>query len=253
MGRSSVIVSLLFVVASASNAEVDCHTGNCDANEDEVSMLHRSISTHDQTPDQVKQIQEQARKLQDMALNFSGQQRCGAMICSKESTCCDEAPTGICGSPESTCCYNPEKTIANLCAPGSSCNTNSGNCYASSLGQFQCGVIACAKESVCCEEAPTALCGSKGSTCCYNKEKTIANLCAPGSSCNFNTGNCFASSLGQFACGAIACAKDSVCCDEAPTALCGSPGSTCCYDPLKKIANLCSPGTFCSPSGRCAA
>merc|ERR1711879_1118281 len=113
------------------------------------------------------------------ALNFSGQQRCGAMICSKESTCCDEAPTGICGSPESTCCYNPEKTIANLCAPGSSCNANSGNCFASSLGQFQCGVIACAKES----------------TCCDNKDKSIANLCAPGSSCNENTGNCFASSL----------------------------------------------------------
>merc|ERR1712113_849512 len=128
-----------------------------------------------------------------------------------------------------------------------------GNCYASSLGQFQCGAIACAKESTCCDEAPTALCGGKKSTCCYNQDKSIANLCAPGSSCNENTGNCYASSLGQFACGAIACSKDSVCCDEAPAALCGSKGSTCCYDPFKKVANLCAPGSFCLPTGTCAA
>merc|ERR1712113_1118168 len=104
---------------------------------------------------------EQAQKLQDMALKISGHKKCGALIAPKDATCCDEAPTAIYGSPASTCCYDPDKTIANLCAPGSSCNTKSGNCYASSLGQFQCGVIACAKESVCCEEAPTALCGQR--------------------------------------------------------------------------------------------
>ena len=30
------------------------------------------------------------------------------------------------------------KTLANLCAKGSSCKTNPGNCFASSLRQFQC-------------------------------------------------------------------------------------------------------------------
>merc|ERR1719203_2555644 len=201
-------------------------------------MLHRSISAHDQVAQQT-------------APNNS--KLCGAAVCNIDATCCDLGPTGICGGPESTCCYNPNTMVANLCDKYSSCNTNTGHCFSSAHGQFQCGKIACTAGSTCCDEAPAALCGGQGSTCCYNPEKTIANLCDPYSTCNPNSGNCFASAHGEFACGMIACAAGSVCCDEAPAALCGSPGSTCCYDPLKQIANLCAPGSFCLPTGNCVA
>ena len=71
--------------------------------------------------------------------------------CSSESVCCDGAPAPLCGSPDSTYCYNAEKTVANLCGKGSSCNPNTGNCFASSLGQFQCGAITCNENSACCD------------------------------------------------------------------------------------------------------
>jgi hypothetical protein len=177
--------------------------------------------------------------------------QCGALVCAAGSLCCDEAPAALCGSAKSTCCYNPGKTIANLCAPGSSCNTNTGNCFADT--SFQCGNIACSEGSVCCDGAPAALCGGAGSTCCYNPGKTIANLCSPGSVCNA-AGNCEAPAHSKI-CGSITCSEESVCCAEgfAPP-LCGSPGSTCCYNKFKTVANLCSPGTACNEiTGNCFA
>merc|ERR1712157_108714 len=123
------------------------------------------------------------------------QKNTAALTCSTESVCCDEAPAALCGSPESTCCYNPEKTVVNLCGKGSKCNTNTGNCYAAELGQFQCGAIACSEGSVCCEAGypkAAALCGGEDSTCCYDPVTKIANLCGKGSQCNVLTGHCHA-------------------------------------------------------------
>jgi len=116
--------------------------------------------------------------------------QCGTISCSSGSTCCSAGPTPLCGSPDSTCCYNANKTVANLCAPGSSCDGH-GNCIVDET-MFKCGNIYCSDGTTCCDEAPTALCGGAGSTCCYNAFKTVANLCAPGSACNEITGNCFA-------------------------------------------------------------
>merc|ERR1712113_1026963 len=130
--------------------------------------------------------------------------QCGAMACSKDSICCDagykakgSAAPALCGGKDSTCCYNPITQVANLCGEGSSCNTNTGHCYASSAGEFQCGAIACSKDSICCdagykEGKSAALCGGKDSTCCYNPLTKVANLCGKGSHCNVATGKCYA-------------------------------------------------------------
>jgi len=53
---------------------------------------------------------------------------CGALFCEETAVCCDQAPAAACGSPGSTCCYNPTKTVANLCAPGSQCDAATGTC-----------------------------------------------------------------------------------------------------------------------------
>merc|ERR1719414_1864681 len=44
------------------------------------------------------------------------------------SVCCSNDAYGLCGSPGTTCCESPGGTI-NLCAPGSHCNQQTGNCY----------------------------------------------------------------------------------------------------------------------------
>mmetsp|Transcript_74024 Transcript_74024/g.165663 ORF Transcript_74024/g.165663 Transcript_74024/m.165663 type:complete len:215 (-) Transcript_74024:264-908(-) len=56
-------------------------------------------------------------------------QTCGALICAQTAVCCDKAPAALCGSPGSTCCYNPVKTVANLCATGSQCDAATGSCH----------------------------------------------------------------------------------------------------------------------------
>merc|ERR1719188_633282 len=175
--------------------------------------------------------------------------QCGAIVCAgPASTCCSEAPAALCGSPGSTCCYNPGKTIANLCAPGDKCNNQTGTCFTAT--SFQCGAISCSAGSTCCSDAPTPLCGSPDSTCCYNPTKTIANLCAPGSRCNAD-GNCVADHT-MFKCGNIYCSNGTTCCDKGPTALCGGAGSKCCYNAFKTVANLCAPGSACNEiTGNC--
>jgi len=55
---------------------------------------------------------------------------CGALFCAQTAVCCDQAPAALCGSPGSTCCYNPGKTVANLCAQGSQCDAATGFCHA---------------------------------------------------------------------------------------------------------------------------
>merc|ERR1712190_561809 len=136
------------------------------------------LSTDRWTPAQKKQYAEWQKIMAEWQKQNLSPKQCGsvpkntaALTCSTESVCCDEAPAALCGSPESTCCYNPEKTVANLCGKGSKCNTNTANCYAAELGQFQCGAIACSEGSVCCEAGypkAAALCGGKDSTCCYD-------------------------------------------------------------------------------------
>eukprot|EP00413_Alexandrium_margalefii_P040892 CAMPEP_0204603108 /NCGR_PEP_ID=MMETSP0661-20131031/57056_1 /ASSEMBLY_ACC=CAM_ASM_000606 /TAXON_ID=109239 /ORGANISM="Alexandrium margalefi, Strain AMGDE01CS-322" /LENGTH=158 /DNA_ID=CAMNT_0051614147 /DNA_START=71 /DNA_END=550 /DNA_ORIENTATION=+ len=128
---------------------------------------------------------------------LSGTRRCGALFCADNALCCDQAPAALCGSPESTCCYNPSKTMANLCAPGTHCDASTGHCYIGMMATSnssirKCGAIICAPGSVCCDGAPAALCGAPGTTCCYNPGRSIANLCAAGSHCNAETGNCYA-------------------------------------------------------------
>eukprot|EP00415_Alexandrium_ostenfeldii_P001669 UN1669 len=131
--------------------------------------------------------------------SLAGTMTCGALFCAEGSVCCDKAPLALCGFPGSTCCYNPGRTIANLCAPGSRCNLATGNCYLPgwslqsnrSSSSFQCGALICAQGSRCCNQAPAALCGSPDSECCYNPSKSIANLCAKGTYCNHDTGNCY--------------------------------------------------------------
>uniref|UniRef100_A0A6U6NAW5 Granulins domain-containing protein n=1 Tax=Alexandrium andersonii TaxID=327968 RepID=A0A6U6NAW5_9DINO len=127
---------------------------------------------------------------------LSGTKTCGALFCASDAVCCDRAPAALCGSPGSSCCYNPSMTIANLCAPGWSCNADTGNCHIADTpvhgnNTIQCGALFCAKGSVCCDEAPAALCGAPDSTCCYNPSKTIANLCARGTHCHAETGTCY--------------------------------------------------------------
>merc|ERR1719343_1541570 len=53
---------------------------------------------------------------------------CKAAWCSDGSVCCKNDAYGLCGSPGTTCCFSPGGII-NLCAPGSRCNQQTGNCY----------------------------------------------------------------------------------------------------------------------------
>ena len=139
------------------------------------------------TPEQQKQYAEWEKTMAKWQKQNLKPKQCSSFpkntavqTCSSESVCCDGAPAPLCGSPDSTCSYNPKKTVANLCGKGSPCNTNTGNCFASSLGQFQCEAISCTEGSICCEagipKAP-ALCGGKYSSCCYNPVTKVAKLC----------------------------------------------------------------------------
>merc|ERR1719343_1741656 len=117
---------------------------------------------------------------------------CKAAWCSDGSVCCKNDAYGLCDSPGG---------IINLCAPGSHCNQQTGNCYVGEtepeeedevdLG-FYCKAAWCSEGSVCCSNDAYGLCGSPGTTCCFSPNGGIINLCAPGSHCNQETGNCYA-------------------------------------------------------------
>merc|ERR1719468_1027309 len=119
---------------------------------------------------------------------------CKAAWCSEGSVCCSNDAYGLCGSPGTTCCQSPGGVI-NLCAPGSKCNQQTGNCYVgkkpeeAGLGFF-CKAAWCSEGSVCCSNGAYGLCGSAGTTCCESPGGVI-NLCAPGSHCNHQNGHCY--------------------------------------------------------------
>uniref|UniRef100_A0A7S2DY81 Granulins domain-containing protein n=1 Tax=Alexandrium andersonii TaxID=327968 RepID=A0A7S2DY81_9DINO len=116
---------------------------------------------------------------------------CGLLTCAQDFVCCDEAPAALCGHPGSTCCYNPSKTIANICAPGWACNEATGYCdIQSNYTTVQCGALTCAAGATCCDQAPVAVCGAPGHKCCYKSGSMMAMICVEGTTCNNETGIC---------------------------------------------------------------